>query len=65
MPAALPDPDKGNQPGGALLPWVTRVAEQLVRGEPVSLLERDLDEQLAILGGAVELVTARTRRRAA
>jgi hypothetical protein len=63
MPALLPDPDKGYRPGGALLPWVTRVAEQLVRGERIGLAERDRDEQLAILRAVVELVTTRARRR--
>jgi len=47
----------------AWLPWVRRLAGQLVRGEPIGLHERDRDEVLAILRAAVELVTARTRRR--
>jgi hypothetical protein len=34
---------------------VTRVAEQLVRGEPIALHERDRDEALAIMRAVVEL----------
>jgi hypothetical protein len=44
------------------LPWVTRVAEQLVRGERIGLAERDHDEQRAVLEAALELVPKHRRR---
>jgi hypothetical protein len=45
------------------LPWVRRLADQLVRGESIGLGDRDQDEALAILRCAVELIQERIRRR--
>jgi hypothetical protein len=61
--AHLPERADSGQTGAVPLPWVERAALAFIRGERIGFAERDRDEQLAILNAAVELVTARTRRR--
>jgi hypothetical protein len=63
MPA-LPDPDKGDQPGGALLPWAWRVASRIADGTRVSLADLDPAERLQIMQGVVELLEEQVRRAA-
>jgi hypothetical protein len=64
MATQVPPARHKRQPSAATpLPWVTRLAARLVRGELIGLHERDRDEVLAILGAAIELVGERTRRR--
>ncbi len=62
---ALPPEHAERHSSAAVLPWVERLARAVLRGERIGLVERDHDEQVAILKALLELVVRRTRRRRA
>jgi hypothetical protein len=65
MQGVAPDLAKGDQPGGALLPWGWRLATRIASGARVSLADLDPAERLRVMQAVVELLEEHVRWRAA